>query len=118
MESEIPFYTIGFPSSRQSLCGYCNRTYNDSIVFDGRVHHHDDLLEDDPGILAAREKYNPERKTMPNREIPEVLKEFISTLNNEQFSEIIDWADSNPLAIDDLIKEMAEAAEENCKNRG
>lgn len=54
---------------------------------------------------------------MPNREIPKVLKEFISTLNNEQFSEILDWLDSNPLALDDLMEEMASAAEENCKNR-
>ncbi len=39
------------------LCGFCNRQYDDPLVYDGTVHHHDDLRANDVGIAAAAKKH-------------------------------------------------------------
>lgn len=46
-----------------SLCGYCNRPYNDPLVYDGEIHHHDNLKKDDIGIKKAAQKYNSKIST-------------------------------------------------------
>lgn len=39
------------------LCGFCNRLYDNPLVYNGTVHHHDNLQASDAGIAAAAKKY-------------------------------------------------------------